>query len=59
MGMMGQNSGPDECAFVQIGDPNFANILGLNEETRRNQNWELDRLQNLQVFYSLAHKILN
>ena len=37
---------------------NFVNILGLNEDTRRNQNWELDRLQNLQVFSSLAHKIL-
>ena len=47
MGMMGQNSGSEMCAFVKIADPNIGEILGLDAETRVVQNWELNQLQNL------------
>lgn len=43
---MGQNSGIELCAFLQVGHPNFSDILGLDEKTRSIQNWELNCLQN-------------
>lgn len=46
MGQMGQNSGLELCAYLQIGHPNFGEILGLDEKTRSIQNWELNFLQN-------------
>lgn len=46
MGLMGQNSGSDFCAYLFTGHPNFTDILGLDEKTRSMQNWELNTLQN-------------
>ena len=45
MGQMGQNSGLEMCAFLQIGNPKFEDLLGLDEKARCFQNWELNRLQ--------------
>lgn len=46
MGQMGQNSGLELCVYLQVGHPNFGDILGLDEKTRSIQNWELNFLQN-------------
>ncbi|EFX65599.1 hypothetical protein DAPPUDRAFT_229597 [Daphnia pulex] len=45
MGHMGQNSGLEMCAFLQIGQSNFRVLLGLDEKARYTQNWELNCLQ--------------
>ncbi len=45
MGQMGQNSGLEMCAFLQIGNSDFEHLLGLDEKARSIQNWELNRLQ--------------
>lgn len=45
MGQMGQNSGLEMCAFLQIGNSDFERLLGLDEKARSFQNWELNRLQ--------------
>jgi len=45
MGAIAQNSGIETCAFLKIGDPNLGELLGLDENTRLGQNWELNNLQ--------------
>jgi hypothetical protein len=46
MGQMGQNSGLEMCAFLQIEHHNhYRDLLGLDEKARSIQNWELNCLQ--------------
>ncbi|XP_057375585.1 HAUS augmin-like complex subunit 3 [Daphnia carinata] len=46
MGQMGQNSGLEICAFLQIGQNDFGCLLDLDEKRRSVQNWELNWLQH-------------
>ncbi|KAI9553868.1 hypothetical protein GHT06_019138 [Daphnia sinensis] len=46
MGQMGQNSGLEICAFLQLGQNDFAGLLDLDEKRRSVQNWELNWLQH-------------
>lgn len=46
MGQMGQNSGLEICAFLQIGQNDFGGLLDVDEKRRSIQNWELNWLQH-------------
>lgn len=58
MGQMGQNSGLEICAFLQIGQNDFGGLLDVDEKRRSIQNWELNWLQH-QLPLSEEDRIVN
>lgn len=45
MSQMGQNSGAELCAYFQPENPNNGYLVGMDQNTRTVQNWELSCLQ--------------